>query len=198
MVEKLKDNLKSKDKELCETRKRLDECKEENNKLNEMNQTLEVDLKRLNTKLVDAISCKSRLTSERDSLSNDLEIKCKQLSDLKAQYDISVKDQKYSYDNLFMTLTKVNKVSAQNHHKMKNLVQKLQKEICTKKDEVYNLKNKIKELERENDFNILEINVQKTKLFERECNLKRMALVSDKILKIKQTCDVCCCPEEKI
>lgn len=197
LVKKLKENLKLKDKELCETQRRLDECKNENNKLNKVNQMLEMDLKSLNTKFDEAISCKSRLTSERDSLSDDLEMKCRQLSELKAQYDKEIKDHKCSYDNLFKALTEVNKSSAQNHYKMKNSIQKLQNEICSKKDELCELKKKIKELERENDANLMEINAQKTKLFEKECHLKRMALISDKILKIKK-CDVCCCPEKKI
>lgn len=191
----MKEKLKSKERELCEIRRKFCEYKKECNRLNETNHILETDLKILRTKLADAISCATHAgeesTFERESLCNELQKKCEELSDMQVRYDeekCNSEDQKCKYDQLFKTLIEVNKLIGQSHYEMKNQVHKLRKEICTKDDNLCNLKNEVKELKQNNELNSMEMKEQKNKLHERECQLKQMALISGKIIEITQEC----------
>ena len=107
-----------------------------------------------------------------------------------------------------MKLIDLNKVSAKNNLEMKNRIQKLQDEICNKNNDLCCLKKKVSELQQENDSKSIEINELKNKLHERECQLKQMSLLSEKIEQVKcfvEACcpkneckpNPCCCPKKK-
>lgn len=201
----MKEKLKSKEKELCEIQRRFCECKEECKRLNGINRILETGLKNLNTKLADAkssaVRAEERSTFERESLCKELQTKCKQLNDTVVRYNElkrNAYDQKCKCNNLFKALIEVNKLIGQSHYEMKNQVHKLRKEICMMEDNLCNMKNKAKELKQNNELNVMEINAQKNKVHERECQLKQMALISGKIIKITQKFDPCCNSKNKI
>jgi len=59
------------------------------------------------------------------------------------------------------------------------------------------LNKKVIELQQENDIKCTEINGLKTKVYERECQLKKMYLLSEKIEQIKSFAETCCCPKKK-
>ncbi|XP_026819239.1 keratin, type I cuticular Ha1-like [Rhopalosiphum maidis] len=203
MVNKLKTNLKCNEKELCKVRIELEECKNECNKLNETNKMLTIDLQCTKKCLYDtrlsATRIEERFRQEREHLSNELKISCKKFNDLEIQYDeamCKLNEEKCKSKKFALKLIEVNKATVKNYLEMKNRIQKLQEEICAKNKDVCCLKEKIMQLQKENECKCLEISALKNKLYERECQLKQMCLLSEKIEQIKCKVEACCCPKK--
>lgn len=201
----MKANLKCTEEELCRIKKQLDDCKYEYSRLNEANETLMNELKSTKTKLCEAKLCATRakdnLKLERESLSNELKLKCKKINCLQAQNDEAnciIKEDKCKIKKLVSTLIELKEASLKNHNETKCQIIKLKEEVCAKEDDICRWRNKMKQLQNENDFHCMEINVQKKKLYEKECQLKEMKLLSDKICRMKQQLEICCCSENNI
>jgi len=202
IVCKLKTNLKCNEQELCKVRIDLEECKTACKKLNEANGILNMDLKSTKKSLCNTKLCATRMegmfTQEREHLSNELKISCKKINDLEIRYDeamCKLNDERCKSKKFASKLIEVNKVTAKNHLEMKNRVQKLQEEICAKNKDLGCWKKKVIELQQENECKCTEISALKNKLNERECQLKKMGELSEKIEEIKTNVEVCCCPK---
>lgn len=201
-MKKLKSALKCNEEELCRVQKQLEECKYECSRLNEANATLVNELKCTKTKLCEAKLCASRAEDnfklERESAANELKVKCKKINCLQVQVDeadCTIKEDKCKIKKLVSTLIELKEVSLKNHNEMKCQITKLKEEVCAKEEDICRWRNKVKQLQRENEFNCMEINVQKNKLYEKECQLKQMKLLSEKICRLKQQLDNCCCSD---
>lgn len=204
LVNKLKANLKCNEQELCKVRRELEECITECNKLHEMNGVLNTELNCTKKCLCEAKLCATRIEEryiqERENLTNELKTCCKKNSDLEMRLDdamCKLNDERCKSKKFACKLIELNKVSAKNHLEMKNRVQKLQDEMCVKNNELCSLKKKVIELQEENDCKCMEINGLKIKIYERECQLKQMCLLSEKIEQVKCFVESCCCPKKK-
>lgn len=204
MVNKLKTNLKCSEQELCKVRRELEECKLECDKLNEVNGVLGTELtctkKCLCETKLSATRMEERFIQERENLTNELKASCKKINELECRYEdamCKLNDERCKSKKFASKLIELNKASAKNHLEMKNRVQKLQDEICVKNNDLCCLKNKVIELQQDNDCKCMEINGLKTKVYERECQLKQMCLLSEKIEQMKCFVETCCCPKKK-
>ncbi|XP_025198175.1 putative leucine-rich repeat-containing protein DDB_G0290503 [Melanaphis sacchari] len=203
MVNKLKKNLKCNEQELCKVRKEFEECKNECNKLNETNRMLNMDLKCTKKSLYDtklsANRMEERFRQEREHLSNELKISCKKFNDLEIRYDeamCKLNEERCKSKKFASKLIEVNKVTVKNYLEMKNRIQKLQEEICAKNNDLGSLKEKNLQLQQENESKCTETSTLKNKLYERECQLKQMCLLSEKIEQIKCNIEAYCCPKK--
>lgn len=200
MAVQLKMNLKSNEDELCDVRRQLEYRIKECDRLNEMNEILDKDFKCIKMKLAEVKECAAQveenLTLERETLSNELKIKDKILSEIEVQYDkakCEINGEKHKVKQLTEKLAKVFKDKGYNQIELKNEMMMLKKENCSKEDDIRNLKKKIEKLQQKNKCNVMEINSQKIQLEERECqlNLKQITLMSERIEAENQT-PICC------
>lgn len=152
-MQKIKINLRSTEEELCKLREKLDKCVKERNRLNEIKGTLEMDLMDTKSKLADEKLCTCRMKEkfklELETLSNELKIKCRKLSDMHVQYDevnSKINDGKCKMKSLTASLNELKEVSEKTQCEMKNQIQKLKEESCLKDDDICRLKKKVKEL----------------------------------------------------
>ncbi|CAI6353376.1 unnamed protein product [Macrosiphum euphorbiae] len=204
LVNTLKASLKCTEQELCKVRRELEECMTECNKLHEMNGVLTTELnctkKCLCEAKLAATRIEERYIQERENLTCELRACCQKVSDLEMRLDdamCKLNDERCKSKKFACKLIELNKVSASNHLEMKNRVQILEEEMCAKCNEICCLKKRIVELQQEIDCQCMEINQMKIKLYERECQLKQMIVLSEKIEQIKCFVDTCCCPKKE-
>lgn len=199
LVGKLRANLISYEEECCEKRKKLDDCAQGHNKLKKANCTFEMELNCVKENLHNSKLCASRAEEkwnlERETLSNELNTKCKKLHDLEMQYNeanTTINENACKIKTLETTLKDVKEVSLKKHDELKYLVQKL-KEFSTKETNLCKLKNDNNQLKQENELIVMEINSLKNKLKEKECQLNELQLLLKKTEQIKQkSCNTSC------
>lgn len=174
--------------ELFKVRTRLDKCTTELSQLNETRKKLELELESRKSNLTDEISkaCGSVETVklERDALSNELKTKCKQLSDIETKYEdakCKINDDTRKINLLTTTLKELIEGSKKSHCEMKNQIEKLKENNRAKEDDLFHLKTKANELIRANEFYTTKLNVQKNQLYDKECQLKQLKLLSERI-----------------
>lgn len=191
----LEKNLKCKETELCKIHMELDESTNKFSQLNEMNEKMKSELECTNKKLVDEKSCACILEEKVNMLSDELTIKCKQLSDFEMRYEdanCKIYENKCKIDNLKIYFNKLKEASEKSYNEMKNHIQKLKIENYKKDDELCCLKNKIKQLSQENEFSLRRINAQNKILDDKECQLKQLKLMSEKTNSMNQQHNDCC------
>lgn len=194
-IQNLEINLKCKETELYEMHIEFDECTKKCSQLNEMNEKLKSELECTNEKLVDEKTCARNTEEKLNMLSDELTIKCKQLSEFEVRYEdanCKIYENKCKIDNLKIYLNKLKEASEKSYNEMKNHIQKLKIENYKKDDELFCLKTQIKELSQENEFNLREINVQKNIINDKECQLKQLKLMSEKTNSMNQQHNDCC------
>lgn len=186
MVQKLRANLKSIEEEICDKRKKFEELTKTSNCLNEVNKSLEADLRCTKEKLHDVqlnVKCtKEKWRLDRDTLCDQLKIKCKQIDNLEIRNnEINCKIEKSTNTNktLVKTLTELKEASLRKYNEIKKVVQKLKEENCTKEAELSRLKHNSQQLKRDNEFIVMEMKAQQK-------YLKKCALLSNEIDNIKQ------------
>lgn len=174
--------------ELFKVCTRFEECKTELSRLNETKKKLEFELESNKSNLLDEISkaCSSveTIKLERDALSNELKTKCKQLSDIETKYKDAkcrINDDACKINLLTTTLKELIEGSKKNHCEMKNQIEKLKENNRAKEDDLFHLKTKANELIRVNEFYTTKLNVQKNQLYDKECQLKQLKLLFDRI-----------------
>lgn len=141
-----------------------------------------------------------KLKIELETLACELKTKCKKLNRVESQYDEATRklnDAKWKIEKLVASLVELKEESLKSHNKMKTLIQKLKGENCSKEEENCCLKKNVKQLQRDNEFKEMEMNAQKNKLYEKECQLKRFKQLTDKIGQMKEKYESCCCPPSK-
>ncbi|VVC34786.1 Hypothetical protein CINCED_3A005404 [Cinara cedri] len=149
IIEKLKANLKSNEEELCKKCKQNDDCIKECNQLKEANEMLELSLKCTKSKLDDAklnATCaEEKWKLEREALSCELNMKCKELDELVTK----VHDDEIKINKLMTTLIELKKASSKKFNELNNQAKKLQEEMYTKENYSNSLKkNDNKQLKR--------------------------------------------------
>lgn len=186
----MKANQKSIEEEICGKRKKFEELVKTNNCLNDANKSLEADLRCIKEKLLDVQSstkcAKEKWSLDRDTLSDQIKIKCKQIDNLEILYnEANCKIEKYKYINktLVKKLTELKEASLRKHNEIKKVVHKLKEENCTKETELYRLNHNSQQLKRDNEFIVMEMKAQQK-------YLKKCALLSNEIdnIKLKVEC----------
>lgn len=197
IVKKLENNLNCKEQELNKISRELDECKTKCNKLIETNEILSMDLKTTKNTL-----CETKLSAqhmeetfkqERKHLSTELEISYKKTNDLEMRYDevkSELNGERCTIKTFYKKIKESNKANEKTHLETKKQFQKLHENLCC-------LKEKVNELEQENDYKCMEINTLKSKLCEREGQLQEMRVLSEKIEQIKKKKIEACCTKNK-
>lgn len=187
-------NLKCKETELSKIHMELDGSTKKCSQLSEMNEKLKSELECTNKTLVDEKSSTRILEEKLNVLSEELNIKCKQLSDFEVRYEdanCKINENKCKIDNIKIYFNKLKEASEKSYNEMKNHIQKLRIENYKKDNELCCLKNKIKELSQENEFNLRGINSQNKILNDKECQLKQLKLKSEKTGSMNQHNDCC-------
>jgi len=198
MVKKLENNFNCKEQELNKVSWELDECKTKCNKLNETNKKLNMDLNATKEILCDtnisANHMEETFKLEREHLSNELEISCKKINDLEMRNGEAKRElnaERCTIKTFYKKMKESNKANEKTQLEKKKQFQKLHEDL-------YCLKEKVNELEQENDCKCMEISTLKIKLHEREGQLQQINLLSEKIEKIqKQKIEAYCCLKEK-
>jgi len=197
MVKKSEKNFKYKEQELNKVSRELEECKTKCNKLNEMNEILNMELKATKKILCDTkLSAKhmeQKFKLEREHLSNELEISCKKTNELEMRYDETKRElngERCTIKTFYKKMKESNKVNEKTHLETKKQFQKLNENLWC-------LKEKVNELEQENDCKSMEINTLKNKLYERDGQLQQMHLLSEKIEEMKKKkIEASCCTKK--
>jgi len=203
-IQNLQKCLNCKKEELCKVSKLLDERTNDCSLLTVANTKLEMDLKGKIKQLKDqntrACNLEEKLNNERDALCNELKITRKKLSDIETQYEevnCKINEYKLKNETLTTSLKELKDASEKYHYEMKCLARKLTEENFVIKDELCSMKNKNKKLQRENEFYVMEIKEFKNTIFDLECQLKRMKLLSEDTCIVKNKYEEFCCPELK-
>ncbi|CAI6350438.1 unnamed protein product [Macrosiphum euphorbiae] len=199
VVKKSENNFNCKEQELNKVSRELDECKTKCNKLNEMNKKLNMDLNETKEILCDtnisANHMEETFKLERALLSNELEISHNKTNDLEMRYNEAKKElnaERCTIETFYKKIKESNKVNEKTHLKTKKQLKKLNENLCC-------LKEKVNELEQENDCKCMEISALKSKLDEREGQLQKMNLLSEKIEQIeKQQIEACLKEKTKV
>lgn len=194
----MKTKAKCSEEEICNLSKKLDECVTERNQSIEAITSMAMDLKCMTSKLSDTEShlafIEEKFTLERDTLKQNL-------CELENQYEeanCKISDSKQKIKIITMSLKELNEASERSHCEMKNQIKELREEICSKEEDICNLKKKIDELQRENEFNVMEINELRNKLCKKEnqFNDSKSLMECNTICPtIKPKCKSCCCSE---
>lgn len=197
--EKLTTKVKCTEEEICTVRKELNECVRERNQLTDAITLMAMDLKCVTSKLSETEShmadMEEKYTLERDTLKNTLDEVEKQYEEANCK----IIDGKHKIKILTTSLKELKEASEKSHCEMKIQIKKLKDDICLKDDDISNLKQKINELNRENEFNVMEINELKNKLCDKESLLNEFKLLMEgnniEGPPIKTKCNSCCCSE---
>lgn len=195
---KLETKVKCTEEEICNVRKELNECVKERNQLTEAITLMAMDIKCTTSKLAETechmAGMEEKFTLERDTLKTTL-------CEVEKRYEeanCKIIDGKHKIKILTTSLKELKEASEKSHCEMKIQIKKLKEEICSKDEDICNLKQKINELSRENEFNVMEINALKNKLCEKESQLNECKLFmegSSICPQIKTKCNSCCCSE---
>lgn len=189
--------MKCVQEEICKLNKQLDECVKERNQLNEMIGSLTIDLKCMTSKVAEVecnMACmEEKCNLERESLKNAL-------CEVEKRYEEAnhkITEAKHKIKILTTSLKELKEASEKSHCEMKNEIKKLKEESCIKDEEICCLKQKINDLLRENELKVMEINAQKIKLSEKECQLHecKLLLETNVICPTKPKCNSCCYSE---
>jgi len=192
MITKLETNFKAKEQELHAVSRELDEWKIKCNKLDETCENLNMDLKATNKILSDtkltAKHIEETFKLDREQLSNELEISCKKINDLEICYDEAqseLNSERCTIKTFYEKIIELNNTNEKTCLETKKQLSKLHNNL-------FSLKEKIDELEQLNDSKDVKINILKNKLNDRECQLKQMCLLSEKINQIEKKVEVSC------
>lgn len=161
--------LKCVEEEICKVRKELDECERERNQLIDANEKFEVELKCTKSKLVE-VECNAMRTEET------LKTKLYEMEKLYEGVNCKMTNGKQKIKILTTSLKELKEASEKNHCEMKNQINKLKEDNCCKVDEICNLKQKINDLQGENEYNVMDMFGQKNKTCP----------------QIKSKCNSCC------
>lgn len=221
LVRKLKSKLKFNEEEICDKRQKVEECTKTCSLLNDANRSVAMDLKCTQGKLdnlkLSVTRTEEKFKLERDRMSNDFMMKCKTLNDLEVRYNeanSNIDNYKCKINTLMTTLMALKDASLTKYNDIRNVVKKLIEENNKRETKLSLLKNKINQLQWENESIIMTMDTQKKKLQEQECRLKKFAILSKKMdqMKLKWknclnvhcgnqinfTTDVCCVSSENI
>lgn len=164
------------------------------NRLNETSKCQEKELECVKTELVElnreACKIEEKLKCERDTLCNELEIKCQRLREIEIEYDEARRNLCEEKANVCKLLTQMEEMRQCNEKELceaNSKIQKLKTEICLKDESTCRMKSQIVALSRENEYKCTEINVLKSKVLANECLLEKIKHSSQVFAQMKST-----------
>lgn len=195
--------MESNEEEICEKRRKIEECMKTCSILNDTIRSITLSLKCTTEKLdnlkLSATRAEEKSILERDRMSNEIKMKCKKLNHLEIRYNEAnsqINNYKCKFKTLMTTLVALKEASLKKYGEIRYVVHKLEEDNTKLETELCQLKNKGKQSQREYESIVTVVNNQKKIIHVQECRLKKFVILSKKMeqmkLKYSRISEKCC------